>query len=98
LPPFAFHRVSPCIRAGANALSNRSKLSVWWLKLGVAIERIKPGNPQHADGKRARFGNAQTIIRRARAGATSIVGEDLLPAIAPNSPLLGRAMGVLQMA
>jgi putative transposase len=23
-----------------------SKLSVWWLRLGVGIERIKPGNPQ----------------------------------------------------
>jgi len=22
-----------------------SKVSVWWLKLGIAIERIKPGNP-----------------------------------------------------
>jgi len=23
-----------------------SKLSVWWLRLGISIERIKPGNPQ----------------------------------------------------
>ena len=23
-----------------------SKLSVWWLRLGIRIERIKPGNPQ----------------------------------------------------
>jgi len=23
-----------------------SKLSVWWLRLGIEIERIKPGNPQ----------------------------------------------------
>src|SRR6266446_2062491 len=23
-----------------------SKLSVWWLRLGIAIERIKPGHPQ----------------------------------------------------
>ncbi|MCP6646071.1 transposase, partial [Klebsiella pneumoniae] len=22
------------------------KLSVWWLRLGIGIERIKPGNPQ----------------------------------------------------
>ncbi len=29
-----------------NALFNLSKLSVWWLRLGIAIERIKPGNPQ----------------------------------------------------
>src|ERR1700716_1125677 len=48
--------------------------------------------------KRARFGNARAIIRRARAGATSIVGKDFLPAIAPKSPLLGGAMGVLQIA
>ena len=34
----------------------------------------------------------------ARAGATSIVGKDFLPAIAPKSPLSGRAMGVLQIA
>jgi len=33
-----------------------------------------------------------------RADATSIVGKDFLPAIAPNSPLSGRAMGVLQIA
>ena len=23
-----------------------SKLSVWWLRLGIAIERIQPGDPQ----------------------------------------------------
>ncbi|WP_427853347.1 integrase core domain-containing protein [Legionella gresilensis] len=23
-----------------------SKLSIWWLRLGINIERIKPGNPQ----------------------------------------------------
>lgn len=28
------------------SLFNLSKLSVWWLRLGIAIERIKPGNPQ----------------------------------------------------
>lgn len=32
--------------ASANALFNLSKLSVWWLRLGIAIERIKPGHPQ----------------------------------------------------
>jgi hypothetical protein len=30
----------------ANGLFNLSKLSVWWLRLGIAIERIKPGHPQ----------------------------------------------------
>lgn len=32
--------------SSANALFGLSKLSVWWLRLGIAIERIKPGNPQ----------------------------------------------------
>ncbi len=32
--------------ASANALFGLSKLSVWWLRLGIEIERIKPGNPQ----------------------------------------------------
>ena len=32
--------------ASPNALFNLSKLSVWWLRLGIAIERIKPGHPE----------------------------------------------------
>jgi transposase InsO family protein len=49
---FRPHRVSPpfeeksdgiCI---TNGLCNLSKLSVWWLRLGIAIARIKPGHPQ----------------------------------------------------
>jgi transposase InsO family protein len=32
--------------ASPNALFNLSKLSVWWLRLGISIERIKPGRPQ----------------------------------------------------
>jgi transposase InsO family protein len=32
--------------ASANSLFNLSKLSVWWLRLGVAIERIQPGHPR----------------------------------------------------
>ena len=32
--------------ASASALFNLSKLSVWWLRLGISIERIKPGHPQ----------------------------------------------------
>jgi hypothetical protein len=31
-------------------------------------------------------------------GATLIVGKDFLPAIAPTSPLSGKAIGVLQIA
>jgi len=29
-----------------NALFGLSRLSVWWLRLGIAIERIQPGQPQ----------------------------------------------------
>jgi putative transposase len=29
-----------------HALFNLSKLAVWWLRLGIGIERIKPGHPQ----------------------------------------------------
>ena len=32
--------------ACANALYGLSRLSVWWLRLGIQIERIKPGHPQ----------------------------------------------------
>jgi putative transposase len=32
--------------ASPSAFFGLSKLSVWWLRLGIGIERIKPGNPQ----------------------------------------------------
>jgi transposase InsO family protein len=32
--------------SNAHTLFGLSKLSVWWLRLGISIERIKPGNPQ----------------------------------------------------
>ena len=32
--------------ASPNSLFGLSELSVWWLRLGIEIERIKPGNPQ----------------------------------------------------
>src|SRR6201981_1072542 len=32
--------------ASAHALFNLSKLAVWWLRLGIGIERIRPGHPQ----------------------------------------------------
>jgi len=31
--------------ASPNGLFNLSRLAVWWLRLGIAIERIKPGRP-----------------------------------------------------
>jgi putative transposase len=32
--------------ASVHALYGLSKLSVWWLRLGIALERIKPGHPE----------------------------------------------------
>lgn len=32
--------------ASPHAIFGLSRLSVWWLRLGIEIERIKPGNPQ----------------------------------------------------
>ena len=32
--------------ASAQAIYGLSKLSVWWLRLGIQIERIKPGHPE----------------------------------------------------
>jgi transposase InsO family protein len=40
--------------ASPNGLYNLSKLSVWWLRLGVQIERIKPGQP-HQNGRHERM-------------------------------------------
>ena len=33
--------------ASPHGLFQLSKLSVWWLRLGITIERIQPGHPQH---------------------------------------------------
>jgi len=40
--------------ASPHAFFGLSKLAVWWLRLGINIERIKPGNPQQ-NGRRERM-------------------------------------------
>src|ERR1700684_2207805 len=40
--------------ASAQALFNGSRLAVWWLRLGIGIERIKPGHPQQ-NGRQERM-------------------------------------------
>jgi putative transposase len=35
--------------ASAHAIYGLSKLAVWWLRLGIQIERITPGHPQEND-------------------------------------------------
>lgn len=32
--------------AGGNSIWSLTRLSVWWIRLGIKLERIKPGNPQ----------------------------------------------------
>lgn len=44
--PFAIRSGNGVPFAAPNSLFNLSRLSVWWLRLGIAIERIKPGHPQ----------------------------------------------------
>jgi transposase len=40
------HARRQAVLLSADAFFGLSKLSVWWLRLGIGIERIKPGNPQ----------------------------------------------------
>jgi len=57
--------------ASPNALFGLSKLSVWWLRLGIAIERIKPGNPQEN-------GRHERMHLTLKKEATKPAGENLL--------------------
>ena len=57
--------------ASPNALFGLSKLSVWWLRLGIAIERIKPGNPQQN-------GRHERMHLTLKKEATKPAGENLL--------------------
>jgi transposase InsO family protein len=57
--------------ASPNGLFNLSKLSVWWLRLGITIERIKPGNPQQN-------GRHERMHRTLKAEATRPAGVNLL--------------------
>ena len=49
--------------ASPNALFGLSRLSVWWLRLGIAIERIKPGHPQQ-NGRHERMHLTPNSARR----------------------------------
>ena len=46
--------------ASPNGLYNLSKLSVWWLRLGIDIERIKPGHPQQ-NGRHERMHRVRPV-------------------------------------
>lgn len=57
--------------SSCNALFGLSKLSVWWLRLGINIERIKPGNPQEN-------GRHERMHLTLKKEATKPPGENLL--------------------
>src|ERR1700751_4629229 len=54
--------------ASPNGLFNLSRLAVWWLRLGVTIERIQPGHPQQ-NGRHERM--HRTLKREATRPAGS---------------------------
>jgi transposase InsO family protein len=68
--------------ASAHALYRLSKLAVWWLRLGIQIERIQPGHPRSrtAAGRsrdstaRTMLGNVSAIACRTSPGVISITG------------------------
>ena len=57
--------------ASPNGLFNLSKLSVWWLRLGIGVERIKPGNPQQN-------GRHERMHRTLKAETTRPAGQNSL--------------------
>ena len=57
--------------ASPNGLFNLSKLSVWWLRLGITIERIQPGHPQQN-------GRHERMHLTLKKEATRPAGENIL--------------------
>jgi len=57
--------------AGGNSLWNLTRLSVWWIRLGIKLERITPGNPQEN-------GRHERMHRTLKLEATNPVGNNLL--------------------
>ena len=57
--------------ASPNALYRLSKLAVWWLRLGIRIERITPGHPQQN-------GRHERMHRTLKADATKPAAPNLL--------------------
>jgi transposase InsO family protein len=54
--------------ASPNGLFNLSRLAVWWLRLGVTIERIQPGHPQQ-NGRHERMHRTLKIEATRPAGS-----------------------------
>ena len=56
--------------ASAQALYGLSKLAVWWLRLGIALERIAPGHPEQ-NGRHERLHLTLKTRRRGRPPPTA---------------------------
>jgi putative transposase len=57
--------------ANGNSMWNLSKLSIWWIRLGIRLERIKPGNPQEN-------GRHERMHRTLKLEATKPARENIL--------------------
>jgi putative transposase len=57
--------------ASAHALFNLSKLAVWWLRLGIGIERIEPDSPQQ-NGRNERMHLTLKKAPAARLASTNL--------------------------
>lgn len=57
--------------SSAHALFNLSRLAVWWLRLGIEIERIEPGHPEQN-------GRHERMHLTLKKEATKPAGENLL--------------------
>jgi putative transposase len=57
--------------ASPNGLFNLSRLAVWWLRLGITIERIQLGHPQQN-------GRHERMHRTLKIEATRLAGSNFL--------------------
>lgn len=91
---FAQHGLPKAIRsdngvpfATPNGLLGLSQLSVWWLALGIDLERSRPGCPQDNGGHerlhRDIRGNSTVSTMRNARRPSKLGGESLMRAIAP---------------
>lgn len=69
--PYAIRSDNGIPFACGNSLWNLTKLSVWWIRLGIKLERIEPGNPQQN-------GRHERMHRTLKLEATKPPRENLL--------------------
>jgi transposase InsO family protein len=65
--------------ASPNGLFNLSRLAVWWLRLGITIERIQPGHPQQ-NGRHERMHRTLKIEATRPAGSNFLQQQAKLDA------------------